>query len=396
MRPTTLVILALATLVFAVGAVVVNSRNPAYSRASGGDLVFPDLAGKINDAAKIVVKTASGTFTVARLGKGWGVAEKHDYPAKYETVKSTLVGLTQLKTVEAKTAEPLLYPRLEVEDPGAKGAKSELLTVEDAKGEALARLIIGKSRYGRGGEDVNMVYVRKPDDAQSWLAEGPLERQDDVKAWLQREIVNLPRDQVRQVTVTPAAANDASDKGFVVAKEEPGSGDFALQGVPPEDKVKSSYDVNAIGGELASLMFDDVMPASALKPEAKPLRTLEYRSFDGLVVTLALYKQDNKTWTKIDARYDAGAAAPGPAAPAAPVKEPAPAASGAGTAATGGAGEKAKPAEKPGEGAPAAKKQAEDIVARTKDWVYLLGPGDLSAIEKKFAELVEPKEKPKS
>ncbi len=379
MKPRTLVILAVATLAFAIAAVVVDIRSPAGSSGGAGELLFPGLADQINDAARITVATADRKFAVVRADGGWTVADRYGYPAKFDTVKATLVGLAQLRTVEAKTAEPSLYPRIEVEEASGKGAKSALLAVEDAKGTTLASLILGKRRYGRGGGDnAAMIYVRKPGEARSWLAQGTLERNDDIGMWLQREIVNLDRGRVRQVSVT-----SPGEQPFVIKKDKPGGGDFALEAVPQEDKVKSSYEVNAIAGGLSALMLEDVLPAKDLKPEAKLVRTLEYKSFDGLVLDIALYQQDGKTWAKVQAAFDPNGVAAAPAAPAE-------GSSGQEKAAQGSE-EEAKP-----KGADAVKKEAEEIAARTKDWVYGLGAGDLATLGKKFADLIEPKAKPKS
>jgi len=376
MRVRTLLILAIATLAVAIAAVVVDTRGPAGSRGGAGELLFPGLADKINDAARITVTTAERKFTVARADAGWAVADKYGYPAKFDTVRSTLVGLAQLRTVEAKTAEPSLYPRIEVEEASGKGAKSAMITVEDAKGATLASLILGKRRYGRGGGDnAVMLYVRKPGEARSWLAKGTLERNDDLANWLQREVVSLDRGRVRQVSVT-----SPGEQPFTIKKDKPGGGDFTLEAVPQEDKVKSSYEVNAIAGGLAGLMLEDVLPAKDLKPEAKLLRTLEYKGFDGLVLDLALYQQDGKTWAKVQAAFDPNSIAAAPA-------------EGAGGQDKAGQGSQEAAGSK---GADAVTKEAEEIAARTKDWVYGLGAGDLATLEKKFADLIEPKEKPKS
>ncbi|HXM71095.1 MAG TPA: hypothetical protein VN970_08175, partial [Thermoanaerobaculia bacterium] len=121
MKPGTLVVLAAATVLLALGTVWVNSSTPVYRSGTGGELLFPGLAKEINDAAKLTVETADRKITVERKGDAWVVADKYDYPAKFDLVKQELVGLAQLKTVEAKTAEPSLYARLEVEDVSRKG-----------------------------------------------------------------------------------------------------------------------------------------------------------------------------------------------------------------------------------------------------------------------------------
>jgi len=299
MKLKTLAILAGLTVVLVVGAIVVNLGGPAYTSGTGGNLVFPDFAAKINDAAKITITAADRKITVERKDNGWDIAEKYGYPAKFEVVKATLVGLAELKTLEAKTAEPGLYPRLEVEDV-ASGAKSVLVTVEDAKSAELAGLILGKPHYGRGAEGASEIYVRKAGDRQSWLATGTLQRNDDVKQWMQRDLVTLDRDRVREVDITPS-----DDKPYTLTKDKPGEGDFTLQGIPADDKIKTPYEANGIASAMAFLNADDVLPASQLKPDAKLSRKLAYKTFDGLTVDLALYAQDGKKWAKIGAPADA-------------------------------------------------------------------------------------------
>ncbi|MFI4988462.1 MAG: DUF4340 domain-containing protein [Alphaproteobacteria bacterium] len=387
MKPRTLAILAVATIVFVVAAIVVGSRTPAYTGSTGGQLVFPDLAARINDAAKLIVQTADHSFTVVRTDKGWALADKHGYPAKFDQVKGTLVALAQLKTAEAKTAEPSLYPRLEVEDMSQKGAKGELLTVEDGKGDKLASLILGKRHYGRGAEQAIELYVRKAGEAQSWLASGTLERADDVKAWLVRDVVSLERDRVREVTVTPAG-----DKAFTLSKAKAGEGDFTLAELPDDSKLKSPYDLNALAGVLGLLLLDDVLPAAELKADAKPVTTLEYKSFDGLVVELALVEQDGKAWAKIKAAYSPEGTPPAAAEPAKgePAKGEAEKAAAKTAETPAPAADKAKP-----KSADEVKNEAAAINERGKDWLFGLAANDLATLEKKLPDLIEPKDKTK-
>ncbi|HYB10743.1 MAG TPA: DUF4340 domain-containing protein [Alphaproteobacteria bacterium] len=376
MKNRTLAVLAAVTVVVIVGAVIVNTRKEAFTTGTGGAFLLPDFAGKLNDAAKIVVASGAGSFTIVRGDKNWTIAEKYGYPAKYDVVKSLLLGLAELKTVEAKTAEPSLYPQLEVEDV-ASGAKSAMVTVEDAKGATLASVIIGKERFGRGGDNATEVYVRKAGDKQSWLATGSLQRNDDVKQWMRRDLVSVDRERVREVDVTPAGDAGDADKPYQLTKEKAGEGDFALEGVPPDDKVKAPYEVDSIAGALGALSADDVLPAANLRADAKPIRKVEFKTFDGLSVVVQLYLQDGKTWAKIIAASDA--TAPGASAEQA--------AATASAAPTGAGSNLMTPDE--------VKHEIEDIDGRTKDWVFVLEPGDQTTLEKKFTDLIEPKDKAK-
>jgi hypothetical protein len=284
-------------------------------------------------------------------------------------VKQTLLGLAQERAVEAKTAEPSFYPRLEVEDPKGKDAHSVLLTVTDAKGVTRASLILGKAHPGHGGNGPQQLYVRKPDEARSWLAEGPLERNEGWKSWIDGAILALDRDALAEIAVTPTEAKP-DDKPYRLTHDKPGESDFALQDVPADQKVKDETAVNGIAAALTALKLDDVMAAKSLKPDAKLIRKLTFRRFDGLLVEIDDYRQDGKDWFKFAAHYaPPPASAPAPAAPATPALA------------------------KPDDNAKA-KADADDIAARTRGWLYLLPPSDAAVLDTKLSDLIEPKAPP--
>jgi hypothetical protein len=388
-RPRTILYLAAAAALLILATLALNGSGPAFSGSTGGQLLFPGLKDRLDDVARISIATADRTLAVARNDKGWALASKDGYPAKFDMVKQTLVGLAEERAVEAKTAEPSLYSRLEVEDPKGKDARSALVTLEDAKGGVLASLILGKQHFARAGNGPDQLYVRKPGEARSWLAEGPLARNDGWKLWVDPGIVSLDRDSLAELDVTPA-----DDKPYRLIHDKPGQSDFALQDIPPDQKVKDIPAVNALAAALGMLRLEDVMAAKQLKPEAKLLRKLEFRRFDGLTVDVAEYGQDGKDWFKFAAHYDEKTAMP--PAPATPPAAGAPAAPTA-TAPAAAKPDEAKADQVKSEQAKAdqVKKEAADIAARTQDWLYKLEPSDETLLNTKFSDLLEPKEPPK-
>src|ERR1700730_12860502 len=94
--------------------------------------------------------------------------------------------MADLNWVEPKAQTPDLYPRLDVEDPGH--GKSALVAVKNKSGGDLAQAIVGKRRYDRLGAGNDGVYLRKPGEAQTWLARGTLDPTGDPSSWLEREI----------------------------------------------------------------------------------------------------------------------------------------------------------------------------------------------------------------
>src|SRR5215469_15969410 len=174
-----LILLIAATVVLvilAVVAIATGDRN--LSRAALGERALPSLAARLGDIATVGVKRSALDLTFVRDGDGWLVAEKGNYPAAAGKVRQIVLAMADMTLVEPKTQKAEFYPRLEVEDPS--NGKSSLVTVESKAGKPLAELIVGKRRYDRLGTGNDGIYIRKPGDAQAWLARGSLEFSDQV------------------------------------------------------------------------------------------------------------------------------------------------------------------------------------------------------------------------
>src|SRR5215469_18493209 len=187
MQPRSLIFLASATVILAGVAIgVLASGDRGVSRPPPGELAFPALAGKLGDVASVTVSHNGATTTMIRDGDSWLVSEKGNYPANAGKISQIVRAMADLTLVEPKTQKAELYRRLELDDPG-KG-KSALVTVKDKSGGAIAEAIVGKRRYDRLGGGNDGVYLRKPGDAQAWLARGSLDPSGDPPSWLDRRI----------------------------------------------------------------------------------------------------------------------------------------------------------------------------------------------------------------
>ena len=63
-------------------------------------------------------------------------------------------------------------------------------------------MIVGKRRYDRLGAGNDGVYLRKPGEAQSWLARGTLDPSGDPASWLDRQIIDISEKKIAKVTLT--------------------------------------------------------------------------------------------------------------------------------------------------------------------------------------------------
>ena len=110
---------------------------------SASPLAFPGLAPRLANAARIEVVRHYGTLVIRRAATGaWVLPDRADHPARPERVREVLVGLTELRLIEPRTANPEMLERLGVEDPTRPGATSALLRVLDANGAPIAELIV--------------------------------------------------------------------------------------------------------------------------------------------------------------------------------------------------------------------------------------------------------------
>ena len=66
------------------------------------------------------------------------------------------------------------------------------------------------------GNVPEQVYVRRPDDNQTWLAEGSLQVDADPQLWLDRDIMNIDHARIASVAVT---ARRCAETGAATARK---------------------------------------------------------------------------------------------------------------------------------------------------------------------------------
>jgi Domain of unknown function (DUF4340) len=294
MQKRNFLILAGATIVMVGLAILSLATGDRYvTAAAPGTRALPELAAALDQVSSVAIRRHGLALTFVRQGKSWFVADKGDYPAAAGRVRQIVLALADMDLIEPKTARPSLYPRLEVDDP-QKG-KSTLVTVKDKAGKTLAALIVGKERYDRLGTGNNAVYVRKPGEAQSWLASGSLDFAGDVPSWLERRIIDIAQQKIAEATLVQPDGTK-----LVISRQDKG-GKFAVEGAPADTKFKSQATIGEPAAALEALDLDDVKRAAQLPVPATGVTTAAYRSFGGLEIDLRLFEHDKKNWIVVAA-----------------------------------------------------------------------------------------------
>ncbi|MDP6515164.1 MAG: DUF4340 domain-containing protein [Alphaproteobacteria bacterium] len=366
MKPKTLIGLAAITVVVTVAAVVaVQQRESAIRPQAGGGPLFVDLGDKINAVAKIAITTADGGFTIARDGDTWGVVEKSGYPALFDKVKATILGLAEMRGLATKTDDAARYAEIGLADPGAEEGAARRLALLDDGGAELAAILLGDS--GRGGG--NRIYVRRPDDPQSWLAAADLDIGASALDWIDRTVLRITHDRVNRVVITQPDGG-----ALIVGRKDRAEPRFSIADIPDGMKVSSASMINGLGGAIGFVTAEDVIAAADLPAAEEGATTARFETFDGLVVTVSSTTHDGALWAQIEAAFD----------PAIVVSE---------ESSTAGEGEgegaavaKTEPETDP---AAAASAEAEALNARHAGWAYALQEYTGEQMTRALADLIE-------
>lgn len=277
MSQRTLVVLVLLAVVAGGVAWLAGDRPSGPSVPGLGEPLLPGLRERVNDVAAISVQAADGRFTARRGADGWTLDESDGYPAKFETVKKTLMGLSELRTLEAKTANPARHAELGLEDPEAPGATSALVTLLDGEGRSLGAVVVG-----RGGSAPQSLYARRASEAQCWLVKGSLYLERSAGQWMDRVVHKLPASRVRAVTI-----EHPDGERVRVAKAAESDPDWAVQDLPAGKEPLSSGIGRTCAAALEWLNFDKVAAAARQPLPAEGRVTATFECFDGLLVTVA-------------------------------------------------------------------------------------------------------------
>jgi len=262
--------------------------QPAAQTIRPGTLMFPNLAARLQDAAEIEVAHQGKTLVIRRKGNVWGLADRGGYPVQAEKLRAMLTALTELRLVEPRTSDPADYDRLGVGDPKAPNSTADLLRVVDASGKPIVALIVGHRRVLTEGDVPDEVFVRRPDEAQSWLAEGSLELDADPQQWLVRDIMNIDHTRIAHVSV---------QRGGTTLDFDGAKGKLTMT-TPATHPALDNFKLDEVAGGLESLTCEDVVPGPV--PTQGEIGQSVFTTTDGLTVTTRLYQSGKDVLARFD------------------------------------------------------------------------------------------------
>lgn len=277
-RRRALMILSGVTLAFvALATVALMQRASETAPKFTPRPLFPALRGEVNQVAQIHVKGANSDFHIVKNDdKGWTVVERHGFPAAFAPVRAAAIGMSELEIVEPKTANADFLDALNLGAPEKKG-RGVLLAVEDKAGKNLAEAVFGKNAgapdtMGRAG-----IFVRLPNENQAWLARGTVTASAEIGDWLDKNVVTVGRERIRQTDVAPFEG-----PAYTVVRDTKDQADFRLTELPKGRELAYDSAPDGVAAGIVNFEFDDVRPIAEVDfTKAAQITT---RTFDGLIV----------------------------------------------------------------------------------------------------------------
>lgn len=288
-RGLLILLLIAGLLALAATAMVVSSRRATSAQETDAHL-FADLMDQVNDVTSVSLDEPEGSVTVELREGEWVMPSKAGMPATEAKVRQLVLRVAELEEGEAKTANPELYPRIGVEDPG-QGAGSTLLTLSDSKGEPMASLILGKSEWRNSKQ---MRYVRKAGEAQSWLVVFESDTSVDGAAWLEKELTRVDGSRVQSLVITQA---NGEEMGLSKSSQEQAHYDVAP--IPEGRELRSEGVADPLARGLQQLNLEDVRESGSARAGLET--TFVFQTFDGLVVMMSVDDEDGSHWAILTA-----------------------------------------------------------------------------------------------
>jgi hypothetical protein len=259
------------------------------ARAETGQPVFPGLAATLPQAARVEISQQGKTATLVRLGNdaasGWGVAERGSYPADPEQLRALFAGLAELRLIEPRTADPNLFGRLGVAEPGGPGDSGARLRVLAADNRVLADLVLGHSSVHPQAGMADELYLRRAGEGRAWLAEGKLEASADPLTWLDRRLLDIKAARIAHV--------DIGRNGETLSLHRDGDR-LVLDNPPPGtlDDIKPAEVAQALEG----LTFEDVQTGDL---PGRPVGSAQYATADGERIGVLLSRDGDTVWARL-------------------------------------------------------------------------------------------------
>lgn len=293
-----LIILGAAALLSIVLAAAVLVERAAEGQPHFAPTEFlPGFADNVKNAASIHVAGHGGEFDVAFRGGKWVLPGHGNYPADFDQVRHTLIGLAALQAIAHKTDRADWQHYVNLDTP-PQGNGTEFI-VKSASGQTLASLITGTTEQLGDPNGTIGLFVRHIGDNQTYLARSVFTPAGDLLSWVNTSVIDLGAARIQQVTVTPPRG-----KGYTVTRAKDSDLKFSLAN-RPKTGTPNQQMIDAVPYAVSSFSLEDVQPVASVDFTAASHAV--GKGFDGLVITVDIAPKGKDLWGRLTASTAPGA-----------------------------------------------------------------------------------------
>ena len=297
----------LIVALLAVFSVLVAMTGLIRSPRTGEKALFPGISAKINDMASFTIRSVTGSITVKRSPQGWYLEEWDGYPADVSKIRAMVAEMIRAVLLEPKTADVRRHALLELADPAAEvpaEGRGRELTLQDENGNVVTSIILGRRRFDLGGAAGGEgVYVRRPGEAQTWLARTGLFPSTDLRRWIEQPVLRLDSARLAHVTL-----RHPQRKTIRVTQPNKGT-PTTVHPMPANTKVDENA-THRVLALLSHITFENVCKSHAMSDAMRGAPTrVDLTTHDGLKINLTAYNsRDGATWLALTANAATNAA----------------------------------------------------------------------------------------
>ncbi|MEM9384424.1 MAG: DUF4340 domain-containing protein [Pseudomonadota bacterium] len=368
MKTNQLIVMGAIAAAALAGALLLKGHDDAGAGGSGASRLdgplLPALKPAVNNIDSIRLNAGDQEITLDRGETGWSIRERDGYAAQVGRVRELLLTLAEATVLEEKTSDPENYAALGLASP------TTVTITSDAFDEAQEVSI------GNGARRGSATYVRRGNEAPTWLVSGSISAQADTLSWIDPIILDVPGERIQSATIT-----HADGEVVRIEKASPQEIGYDVLDVPEGKELRYDAIANPIGSTLATLRLEEVSSAAEGSPldDSELLTNVRYATFDGLILEVQTYDGGDAQWLTLAASVDEEQA-----------QRFAPSSSASETDASSLAEENAAPSEGD-EFATLAQVEAEadELNARLGPWVYSVGRYKIEQLTRRMDDLVQ-------
>jgi parvulin-like peptidyl-prolyl isomerase len=291
--------LALVAILVAVAAffTLQGRRAELASVPANSGPLFPGLVERLDSVDRIEIRRQGETYTLERRDNRWALLESEGYWAASDSLQKLFAGLADMQVVEAKTSNPEWHERLGLQDPTRLDSNGALVTLS-AGGNQLASLIVGNSAPSSPGTRAR--YVRRNGEDQTWLVRTPIDIAASRNMWTDRNVLDLRPDRVASVRI------ERWDGDVVeIARDAPDDTTFDLLTLPEGAELNPTVNLMSIARSFQGITHAAVRRATDHFDSLTSESLVLARTFDGLHISLRLRNDEaGDTWAVVRTTYD--------------------------------------------------------------------------------------------